>query len=561
LPWISFFIKTNVTHRLSRSFHLWNNGVASILILRKGAPMFTAENCPYIVIGVPAFAPKSEGAVGFALATKRVRSNSDAPFAIEDLTAALSRFEAGDAGGQLMYALPADFDLFEGREPTLSSGKTPDSIEELLQVSAEEFSEEDRESIALLLLRRGLESLLKWNWSESDRLLKECLRISRSERNRDEALNLIAAALKMQGDNERAIQALNKAVEGQWNLRLQANLALLAIEHDKKKAVEQMSFLVDGAEDAEEKLSAIRMAIGLWRQVQEEELGTDDDEEFNPLPNPLIASIVTTLSSPTIEEEDFFDLGVFLARVSPQSVTREVLNKTAFKGRSTAEIIFARSCEFSYYLDNVVRMSLSDRRRPEFVEFHIDGLVEEVTNGLFDNQEHMASIAFSFLNQGLGVETRQRIWMRAALALLLPKLLGDDGIPHESFIPWITEAKNASRALDLPDELTEMTKELFDTAGDVLVQMQMREFFNLAADVENAVNNMTQQMTGFFNRLSADKQSIRETSQTVIEWCNDQEKMFSSFDQLGIADVDLKNEISQLRRATNDIKQRVLQYL
>lgn len=523
--------------------------------------MFTAENCPYIVIGVPAYAPKSEGAIGFALATKRVRSSNDAPFAIEDLTAALSRFEAGDVGSQLTYAIPADFGLFTGQAPVMSSGINPTSTADLLRLSKAQFPEDDRERLGELLLREGLGSLLRWNWAEADELLKECLRISRREQIRDEALNLIAACLKMQGDDHRAMQALSKAVEGQWNLRLQANLALLAIQNDKKRAIEQMSFLVDGATDAEEKLSAIRMAIGLWRQVQEEELGTDDDEEFEALPDRLLSSIVTTLSSKQLEEEDFFDLGLFLARVSPQSVTREVLNKTNFKGRSTAEIVFARSCEFSHYIDNVVRLGLADKRRPECVEVHIDGLVEEVTNGLFDDQINLAHIAFSFLNQGLGVETRHRIWMRAALVLMLPKLLDDDGVPNEDFIPWLVEAKKASLQLELPDELTKLTKELFADAGDLLVHMHMREFFRLAGDVENAANRISQQMTGFFNRLGADKQAVRETSHTIVSWCNEQIKLFSSFDQIGISDSELRKEISQLRSATQQIKQRVSQYL
>jgi len=74
--------------------------------------VFNAENCPYIVIGIPAFAPKSEASVGFALATRRIKSLSDAPFEVQDLTSALSRIESGDTGNQLIYALPADFGLF-----------------------------------------------------------------------------------------------------------------------------------------------------------------------------------------------------------------------------------------------------------------------------------------------------------------------------------------------------------------------------------------------------------------------------------------------------------------
>lgn len=523
--------------------------------------MFNADNCPYIVIGVPAYAPRSEGAVGFALATRRVRALPDSPFSIEDLTAALSRFEAGTARGQLTYAIPADDTLFTGVAPRLSDGSSPMSCEELSGRLATQIDAPDMEPMARLLLRSALEAILRWSWVEADSMLKDCLRISRDEKVRDEALNLLAACLVMSNENERAIQALSKAVEGQWNLRLQGNLAILAIQSDPKLAIGQMAYLIDGAQDSDEKLDAIKMAIGLWRQVQEEELGTDDEESFDPLPDRLIESIVTTLSSSDIQEEDYFDLGMFLARVAPQAVSRSRLRNTSFTGRSTTEIIHARSADFSEYVDNVVRLCRADARRPEVVEIHIDGLVEEVSRGLFDNQTHLAGIAFSFLNQGLGVETMHRVWMRAGLTMLLPQLLDEDGIPNESFIPWIIEAKQAVNSLGMPDDLRDLTMEMLGDAGDMLVHMHMKGFFVHAGEVERIAHGMNQQMTGFFNRLAANKQQIRETALAVVEWCDEQLMMFQSFDQLGIADLGLRTEIEELRVATDSIRRQVRQYL
>lgn len=522
--------------------------------------MFTAENCPYIVIGIPAFVPKSEASVGFALASRRIKSMASAPFEVQDLTAALSRIESGETGNQLMYAIPADFDLFTSPAPEMSGATGELSATQLLEMAEVQLTEPDRERVASLLLRRGLDDLLKWNWNQADLLLKSCLRISNDERIRDEALNLLAACLVMDGDTERAVQALSKAVEGQWNLRLQANLAMLALEIEPKRAIDQMSFLVDGATGATEKLMAVKMAIGLWRQVQQDELGTNDIEEFDPLPGRLLNSFIETLRSPDISEEDFFDLGLFLARVAPISVTREALSTTKYRGKASAEIIFARSGDFSFYIENVVRFAIQDRQRDKCVDAHIDGIVEEVCRGLFDDQRHLFWIGFAFVQQGLDVSTMHRTWLRGALVLALTSILDENVSPNENFFIWLREAKQNQKQLDLPEELRNITAELMNDASDQLMRLQLRDFFEMASDVENMSNQIGQQMNGFWNRLGADRSEIRRRSQAGIQWCNAQLRMFAEYEALGLTDPDLRREVSRLRNATSVIRENLQRF-
>ncbi len=139
--------------------------------------MFTAENCPYIVIGVPAYAPKSDASLGFAMATRRSKSRSDAPFSVQDLTSALSRIESGDVGQQLTFAVPADFSLFTTPVPTSERWPTTPNRDELQNLVTQSLTDSDRELVANLLLRDGLELLLSWNWTEADLALKSCLKI------------------------------------------------------------------------------------------------------------------------------------------------------------------------------------------------------------------------------------------------------------------------------------------------------------------------------------------------------------------------------------------------
>jgi hypothetical protein len=180
--------------------------------------------------------------------------------------------------------------------------------------------------------------------------------------------------------------------------------------------------------------------------------------------------------------------------------------------------------------------------------------VEEVCQSLFDDQTNLAAIAFSFLEQGLGVETMNRVWLRGALVLSLPRVLEDDAAPNEQFLPWLRAAKLNYKKLSIPVELLEMTTEMLNNASDVLLQLQLREFFELASEVEAAANRINQQMSGFFNRLGADKNAIREISSTGLNWCNVQLSMFAEFEALGLTDLELRKEVNELRNATNQLK-------
>ena len=59
-----------------------------------GASLLTAENCPHLVIGAPSNVKPEDAVAAFARASKRVKSNSDAPFQIEDLTSALATVQS-----------------------------------------------------------------------------------------------------------------------------------------------------------------------------------------------------------------------------------------------------------------------------------------------------------------------------------------------------------------------------------------------------------------------------------------------------------------------------------
>jgi hypothetical protein len=68
-------------------------------------------------------------------------------------------------------------------------------------------------------------------------------------------------------------------------------------------------------------------------------------------------------------------------------------------------------------------------------------------------------------------------------------------------------------------------------------------------------------MNGFWNRLATDKNEVRRRTQLGVSWCNEQIQMFMDFESLGLHDVELRREVSELKSATIQIKNNLQRFV
>ena len=216
----------------------------------------TVKNCPQLILGAPSNVNSQDAVAAFARASKRIKSGENTQFSIEDLTSALSAIEAALRSEEsgLKFSVPADPIHFNKSLSFEFGGEVFKFDSDLSKVNVEQLDLPLKALAGQVHLAAAIHQLLIWNWSKASEYARICLRLSDKEDERDEALNVIAASLAAQGDDVRALDALKKAVEGQWNLALQANLALIASEIDPDLAIEHISYLVDGARTAGEKI-------------------------------------------------------------------------------------------------------------------------------------------------------------------------------------------------------------------------------------------------------------------------------------------------------------------
>lgn len=147
--------------------------------------------------------------------------------------------------------------------------------------------------VAWVALRHAKESLYSWEWTECRTAASTVLRVSPDEQLTDEALNLIAAAHWQLGQDDAAIAALDKALEGEYTTALQVNAVVVASDSNPAKAAGILSVLTRNAPTARLQVSAAQRGLALWQDKFPDE--------------PLPTGFVKSLRSVVVEHIDLDD--------------------------------------------------------------------------------------------------------------------------------------------------------------------------------------------------------------------------------------------------------------
>lgn len=519
------------------------------------------------MLGVPSSATNDECLKGFALRSRQVKKNPNSQFSIQDLTAALAEIEntSRETALSLRYEIPCDQSVYSPNSSFFLNGIQYNATSDFTGLELSQLDEDVREEVSIVLLASAINKTLEWDWTTAGHLARECLRVSRDEYERDEALNILAVSFAMTGDSTRAIDALKKAVENEWNLHLQKNLAILAIEEDPSLAITQMSHLVDGADTPLERLQATRYAIQLWRLSQGEETGSDDEDDYEPLPEELLESIYQLISEPGIDEENFFELGMFLARVD--SVGIEVsgaIDIGHFADTPSAQMIALRAGGFDELVEGMGQIAKSDpqKLRP-WIHEHIDSLVTHVNSQLLDNDESRFADAFAFamLSNGLDATTFPRVAMRLFLVRRLHKFIELGNQPSDKFIDWMDEAAAAidNQEIEIQEELVDFLTTLRESAGNVLAIVFHQALVAQGTEIERAATQISLKLRSVFSRMSVDRNALQGLAKTIVQACNDALGTYRRIIRHNTL-ADTKKDMESVRRSYEKIKESMSRY-
>lgn len=534
-----------------------------------GTSLLTAENCPHLIIGAPSNVKPEDAVAAFARASKRVKSNPDAPFQIEDLTSALATVQASSRSDEsgLKYSIPANPDALIKERFFEFGGSKFTAESDLSQIDVSKIEALSKTPAGQVFLGASIQKILQWDWSKATEYARNCLRLSEIEEERDEALNVIAAALAAQGDGQRALDALKKAVEGKWNLALQANLALLAVDIDPSLAIEHISFLVDGAKTFNEKVKAFSTAIDVWQKSQSEETGSDDQDDFESLPRNFLNSIQSIIASREISEETFYEYGKFLARVDPiEFRNSDAYKNSQYRNSSSMRLVRERCAGYAEWMNELVPVAIECGDNCPWIQEEVDNFVLMLNRQLIGDQTDnwAINLAFSFLDKGLDCSNRGRILLRGMTILNLSQVLKEDAQPSDKFIDWLEEAQRtvqnrSDTILDLDEEGKKFTMQILRRAGNMLCILFGVPIQETMKTMATHVWQIEKRMSTFLSRMNAPKLEISQVSRTIVEFCNESITTINRVRALA-DDTEMIDSVSNLSNALEKMKRTVKNY-
>jgi hypothetical protein len=499
------------------------------------------EFAAWLILGIPTEADMTEATGAFALATRRLKTDSTESFTLEDLTAALSSVESS-ANKTLRFAFTV---------PANSNVITMTAEEARHVVSKGESSAEDLAQSHLVL---ALDALRNWAWPTAEDEAKKCLKLSSNEAIRDEALNIAAAAFDMQGEVEKAVAALKQAVQGEWNFSLQQNLGILAMETDPILAAQQATFWLDSAATQEDRASALFMVLNMWTNAREGE-----DGQTLELPEKLRESLRRAMSE-DIPEEVFRVLGYFMAD-NDAEWTKRASNwvGSPHLAGDLGNMVLSRAESFDAYLEYLVANAGSTNR---LVVEAVDDLVAAANNAMSGDEEALSSAAFmiQMLDSGLDCSTFGRALGRLLVCQEIALYTAaQDEEPTLRVFVWYREAKNKIESLGLESDASESISNLVRGVGDLLGRCYFKYRVGRSSMIENTAGEILYLMDKWTRRRYANKGAVQSNARAIVEWTYDTGQIYTSCLEV-VTDPDLRDGWMKFIVQVNKLDAEIRQY-
>lgn len=528
---------------------------------------------PSLVIGVPSYADRSQLGTAFALASRRLKTSASSPFTIEQLTTALADLEENlkTPRLRLWFRVPANPDVvhmdksIEIRGGQYDVSNLPSDLELALAHVA------DPEELASLSLAAAVKCLFAWEWEEAGELSRNCLKLSKEEPLRDEALNVLAATLLAKGETMKALDALRKAVEGEWNLTLQTNLAVVASETDPATAINHMSYLIAGADGAEQRRQAALLAVALWKRSQGEEKASDDEDDFDPPPRSVLDAIYGLLNSSELTEENFYDLGMFLARVDGKNIfgqPNQMANLGLHRNSPSARLVKARAKGLFEHIAEFgpIAQAREDHSRPwitKAIENYAQMLCRMISDDDDIGRQKFAVVqSYKLFDTGLPKNTVQRVLLLALLILNFQVILPEDGAPKDVVDEWLTHAFRtvSGEQIEMSAEEKETLLGAIDAAASTLIHFRHKEIIPTLREADSQSSIILQKTTGFFNSFTVDKAVVRGAARPIFDFCAESKRTYVRLRPM-LQDAKVKQSVDTMIGMLEQISARVSQWV
>jgi len=519
------------------------------------------DSFPHLVLGISSHADVREAPVGFAHASRRIRSSENSPFSMSDLTSALSQVEniRDETKVRFEYALPADPRVYKTNlRLALNAGVFSESDDLAQLVGATDYGKPP-EAVGFLFLNAAIYRVLSWEWSAAASYARECLRLSRQEEVRDEALNVLGVSLAFSGEINRAVEALKKAVEGRWTLGLQTNLSILAGEIDQELAIRQMAFLIAGEREPVKRLAACQLAIAMWQRFQKDSL--ENNKDVPPLE--ILHASRLLLADGSLSEKDFYELGSFLANTDSEALRHSRSIDVSPHRRSPSGVLVEKRLDgYEHFLAELVRIERTHRQTHPWISDDLNEIVDTCVSMFLEQPDvrFATSLSFHLIKEGLDCMSFNKLSLRCLTVLnLLQEFTKPEECPTESLVSWLEEARTAIESLQLVPEQKEHARSLIDMASDRLAFVYLRSYANEGQQIQELARFVYDSYASARGRSGHDRNSVLEARNLVESWCVSVDQLFERLTRLA-QNRDLTVSLRELQSGAREIRSQLLSY-
>lgn len=398
-------------------------------------------------------------------------------------------------------------------------------------------------------LRRAKSHLHKWDWRAAAAEARAALAAAPMERQRDEALNLLAAAQWQSGEPELAMAALNKALEGAYTDALLVNAGVVAAELDPTAAVEHFSRLAAEAPTTQERALAAERSVRLWKLD-----GDPWDDSGPPIPSALCTAMRELLKRSDLDPERWREILTLLAVHDDAWVAAASATALGPRGATPlARVLQGRAKgpeEWIGAMASALRGSLDPSDRT-FLEQERDGLVGAVIQALIADDANLnaAGFALEIVDQDLPVDEDDGIALRALAAWVACKELDlEEQEPSDLIIRRAEEAVRGLPRLpaDRRSEIQPVVEAARNAVATALLIARANEFDTMV----DGYNGMLEQLRAL-PRWQVDRRAVNEVLDVCESFCTETSTLVGRAVALA-TEPDLKRALGDLRANVQD---------
>lgn len=264
-----------------------------------------------------------------------------------------------------------------------------------------------------LALHEARERLYLGEWHAAVTAADRCLQLAVAERVRDEALNLKACGLHYLGDDERAISALEEAIEGAYSEGLLANIGIVAAGLRPEVAGRYLGRLIAEAPTTAMRVAAAQRALLIWSTSDTAAWRNSDD---SPLPDAFQDALRELVVGP-IELDDFRGFASLLAaHDSAWFGDARHISSSPHAGTLEARYYVARAQNLETMVE-VMGAAISAGSPPEWLLHERDSLRAAALEILRDNLDEpdstFGAVALAMVSNGVLTDPFDLILFRA----------------------------------------------------------------------------------------------------------------------------------------------------